>query len=49
MIAGRANISRATSDLVRARFLTRHYAGDATNDANRGGDDMQSTWSTRPR
>jgi hypothetical protein len=34
---GRANISRAISDLVRAGFVTRHYAGYATNHDNRGG------------
>lgn len=37
VIAGRANVSRAISDLVRAGFVTRHYAGYATNHANRGG------------
>jgi len=35
--AGRANISRAISDLVRADLVTRHYAGYATDHANRGG------------
>ena len=34
---GRANISRAISDLVRAGLVTRHYAGYATNHQNRGG------------
>ena len=34
---GRANVSRATSDLVRAGLVTRHYAGYATNHKNRGG------------
>lgn len=34
---GRANISRAISDLVRAGLMTRHYAGYATNHKNRGG------------
>lgn len=35
--AGRSNVSRAISDLVKAGFLKRHYAGYATNHANRGG------------
>jgi len=35
--AGRANVSRAISDLVRAGLVTRHYAGYATNHENRGG------------
>ncbi|OYZ97473.1 MAG: hypothetical protein B7X96_02880 [Novosphingobium sp. 17-62-8] len=34
---GRANISRAISDLVRAGLLSRHYAGYATNHRNPGG------------
>lgn len=34
---GRANVSRAISDLVRAGLVSRHYAGYATNHANRGG------------
>jgi hypothetical protein len=34
---GRANVSRAISDLVRAGLMTRHYAGYATNHQNRGG------------
>ena len=34
---GRANVSRAISDLVRAGLMTRHYAGYATNHKNRGG------------
>jgi hypothetical protein len=34
---GRANVSRAISDLVRAGLVTRHYAGYATNHENRGG------------
>lgn len=34
---GRTNVSRAISDLVKAGFLSRHYAGYATNHANRGG------------
>jgi hypothetical protein len=37
LAVGRANVSRAISDLVRAGFLSRHYAGYATNHANRGG------------
>lgn len=37
LAVGRANISRAISDLVKAGFLTRHYAGYATSHANRGG------------
>ncbi|GGZ17666.1 hypothetical protein [Novosphingobium colocasiae] len=37
LAAGRANISRAISDLVRAGLMTRHYAGYATNHKNRGG------------
>lgn len=34
---GRANVSRAISDLVRAGLVSRHYAGYATNHPNRGG------------
>ena len=34
---GRANVSRAISDLVRGQLVTRHYAGYATNHENRGG------------
>ena len=34
---GRANVSRAISELVRAGLMTRHYAGYATNHQNRGG------------
>lgn len=34
---GRANISRAISDLVRAGLVTRHYAGYTTDHPNRGG------------
>lgn len=37
LAVGRANISRAISDLVRAGLVTRHYAGYATNHRNRGG------------
>ena len=37
MAVGRANVSRAISDLVKAGFLSRHYAGYATNHMNRGG------------
>lgn len=35
--AGRANISRAVSDLVRAGIMDRHYQGYATNHCNQGG------------
>lgn len=34
---GRANVSRAISDLARAGLVTRHYAGYATNHENSGG------------
>lgn len=34
---GRANVSRAISDLVRAGLVTRYYCGYATNHHNRGG------------
>lgn len=37
LAVGRANISRAISDLVKAGLLRRHYAGYATNHENRGG------------
>jgi hypothetical protein len=37
LAAGRTNISRAISDLVKAGLLSRHYAGYATSHANRGG------------
>lgn len=37
LAAGRSNVSRAISDLVKAGFLSRHYAGYATSHANRGG------------
>jgi hypothetical protein len=37
LAVGRANVSRAISDLVRAGLVTRHYAGYATNHRNRGG------------
>ena len=37
LAVGRANVSRAISDLVRAKLVTRHYAGYATNHENRGG------------
>jgi hypothetical protein len=33
---GRQNVSRAISDLVKAVLVMRHYAGYATNHANRG-------------
>jgi hypothetical protein len=37
LAVGRANVSRAISDLVRGKLMTRHYAGYATNHHNRGG------------
>lgn len=37
LTVGRANISRAISELVRAGLVRRHYAGYATNHENRGG------------
>ena len=37
LAVGRANVSRAISDLVRAGLVTRHYAGYATNHENLGG------------
>ena len=37
LAVGRANVSRAISDLVKTGLLRRHYAGYATNHANRGG------------
>ncbi|WP_179506840.1 MULTISPECIES: hypothetical protein [unclassified Sphingomonas] len=37
LAVGRANVSRAISDLVRAGLVTRHYAGYATDHPNRGG------------
>jgi hypothetical protein len=37
LAVGRANVSRAVSDLVRAGLVRRHYAGYATNHENRGG------------
>ena len=37
LTVGRANVSRAISDLVKAGLLRRHYAGYATNHVNRGG------------
>lgn len=37
LAVGRTNISRAISDLVKAGFLSRYYAGYATNHSNRGG------------
>jgi hypothetical protein len=33
---GRANVSRAISDLVKAGLMSRHYAGYATNHQHRG-------------
>lgn len=37
LAVGRANVSRAVSDLVRAGLVRRHYAGRVTDHANRGG------------
>ena len=37
LAVGRANVSRAISDLVKTGLLRRHYAGYATNHVNRGG------------
>ena len=37
LAVGRANVSRAISDLARAGLVSRHYAGYATNHSNRGG------------
>ena len=37
LAVGRANVSRAISDLAGAGLVTRHYAGYATNHENRGG------------
>jgi hypothetical protein len=37
LAVGRANVSRSISDLVKAGFLSRYYAGYATNHGNRGG------------
>jgi len=37
LAVGRANVSRAISDLARGKLMTRHYAGYATNHHNRGG------------
>lgn len=37
LAVGRANVSRAISDLARAGLVSRHYAGYATNHRNRGG------------
>lgn len=34
---GKANVSRAVSDLVRAGLVRRHYAGRVTDHSNRGG------------
>lgn len=34
---GRANVSRAVSDLVKAQFVRRHYAGWVKDHARRGG------------
>ena len=35
LAVGRANVSRAISDLARAGLVTRHYAGYATTPLNR--------------
>ena len=37
LAVGRANVSRAISDLVKAGLLRRYYAGYATDHVNRGG------------
>jgi hypothetical protein len=37
LAVGRANVSRAISELTRAGLLRRHYAGFATDHPNRGG------------
>lgn len=37
LAVGRANVSRAISDLVRTDLVHRYYAGYATNHENRGG------------
>ncbi|MFL0588143.1 hypothetical protein ACH0BU_16070 [Sphingomonas olei] len=37
MAIGRANVSRAVSDLVRAGLVRRHYAGRITDHVHRGG------------
>jgi hypothetical protein len=37
LTVARTNLSRAISDLVKAGLLRRHYAGYATDHANRGG------------
>ncbi|WP_375271378.1 hypothetical protein [Sphingomonas sp.] len=37
LAVGRANVSRAVSDLVRAGLVRRHYAGRVTDHVNRGG------------
>lgn len=37
LAVGKANVSRAVSDLVRAGLVRRHYAGRARNHRNRGG------------
>jgi hypothetical protein len=36
-VTGKANVSRAVSDLVRAGLVKRHYAGRITDHVNRGG------------
>jgi hypothetical protein len=37
LTTGKANVSRAVSDLVRAGLVRRHYAGRVTDHAQRGG------------
>jgi hypothetical protein len=37
LVVGKANVSRAVSDLVRAGLVRRHYAGRITDHPNRGG------------
>lgn len=37
LAVGKANVSRAVSDLVRAGLVRRHYAGRVTDHRNRGG------------
>lgn len=37
LAAGKANVSRAVSDLVKAGFVRRHYAGRVKGHRNRGG------------
>ena len=44
LAVGRANVSRAISDLVRAGLVTRHYAGYATNHGTAAVGVMRSMW-----